>query len=174
MSLIYVTGIAGAGKSAVCEELTKRGFEAHEGDDNLSAFYNNETGEITDRPTTVTDRTPEWRAEHTWKMSKEALQKLKASSDHKPVFVCGVASNENEYIDVFDKVFALDVDIETLMHRITTRTTGDFGKSPHEMETLLNWHKSTGEYYRKIGAYIVNTSKPLNEVVDVIVEQVLA
>lgn len=172
MGLIYITGIAGAGKSAVCEELTKRGFEAHEGDDNLSAFYNNETGEIVDRPTIVADRTPEWRAEHTWKMSKEALQKLKAGSGNRPVFVCGVASNEDEYINVFDKVFALDVDLETMTNRINTRTTGDFGKSPHEMETLLDWHKSTEEYYRKIGAHIVNSSRPLNEVVDEIVEAI--
>jgi dephospho-CoA kinase len=166
MSLFYITGIAGAGKSTVCEELSKQGYVAHEGDDNLSAFYNNTTGEKVDRPTTIGDRTPEWRSEHTWKMSKDALLKLKAGAKENPVFVCGVASNEEEYIDVFDKVFALDVDVETMKHRVKTRTKGDFGKSAHEMETLLDWHNSTQDYYRKIGAHIIDATKPIEWIVD--------
>lgn len=166
MGLIYVTGISGSGKSAVCEELKKRGYEAHEGDDNLSAFYHKETGVMVDRPTTVTDRTPEWRDQHQWKMSRDKLLKLKKDSANKPVFVCGVAANEDEYLDVFDKVFALMLDLETMKHRIKTRINNDFGKSKHEMDTLIQWHQDTERYYRVAGAHTIDAANPLSEVVD--------
>jgi len=88
------------------------------------------------------------------------------------VFVCGVASNEDEYIDVFDKVFALDIDTETMKHRINTRTSGDFGKSTHEMKTLLEWQETTADYYQKVGAHVIDATKPVTSVVDEIVSSI--
>jgi len=171
MSLIYITGIAGAGKSAVYEELVRRGYEAHEADNTLSNFYVNETGELSS-PTTALERTAEWRKHNSWKMPKDKLLELKRTSVGRPVFVCGVAANEEEYIDVFDKVFALDVDDETLKHRVTTRDTGDFGKSKHEMESLLEWQQTTSDYYQKVGAHVIDSTKPLSEVVDRIIANI--
>ncbi len=172
MSLFYVTGIAGAGKSEVCKELLRLGYEAHEGDDNLSRFYNNVTGLPVIRPTKASERSPDWRDQHTWKMSKAKLLQLKEKATDKPVFVCGVASNEDEYIDVFDGVFALMVDKDTMVHRVMTRTVGDFGKNPHEMESLLEWQETTEGYYRKIGAHIIDATRPVNEVVQEIVASI--
>jgi len=172
MSLIYVTGIAGAGKSEVYKELKKRGYEAHEGDDNLSNFYNNETGKVVERPQTSSERNKEWRKHHTWKMSKDKLLELKDRAGPNPVFVCGVASNEDEYIDVFDKVFALDIDTETMKHRINTRTSGDFGKSTHEMKTLLEWQQTTKDYYEKVNAHVVDATQTVASVVDEIVSSI--
>lgn len=172
MSLFYITGISGSGKSAVCDELVARGYEAHEGDDNLSAFYHTQSGKKVNRPTTVIDRTPEWREQHTWKMSRDKLLSLKERAVAKPVFVCGVASNEEEYLDVFDKVFALMLDTETLKERITTRTNNDFGKSEHEMTTLLNWQESTEEFYRKVGVRVIDATQPISVVVDTILSEI--
>ncbi len=169
MSLVYITGIAGAGKSAVCGELVLRGYEAHEADNTLSNFYNNESGEVVTRHVIAAHRTPEWRKHHTWKLSKDKLLDLKKTAASKPVFVCGVAANEKDYIDVFDKIFALGLDVETLKHRVTTRDTGDFGKSKHEMGILLEWQQSAEDYYRKVGAHVIDSTKPLPEVVDEII-----
>lgn len=168
MSLIYITGIAGAGKSAVCDELVRRGYEAHEADNTLSNFYVNATGEIASS-TTPAERTAEWREHHSWQMSKDKLLALKKTAASKPVFVCGVAANEEEYLDVFDKIFALTVDTETLVHRITTRDIGDFGKSEHEMKSLLEWQNMTEDGYKKIGAQVIDATRPLATVVDEII-----
>jgi len=66
MSLIYITGISGSGKSAVRDELLRRGFEVHGTDENdIAAFYNNGTGQVAERLNRAEDRTPEWRAQHT-------------------------------------------------------------------------------------------------------------
>jgi len=171
MSLIYVTGIAGAGKSAVCNELQSRGYETYEGDDGLSAFYDASTGEMVARPIDVAERTTEWRAKHIWKMSKDKLIHLKNKNDE-PVFVCGVASNEDEYLDVFDKVFALTVDVDTLKQRINDRDDNSFGKLPHEMDTILEWQHGVDDHYRKIGAQMIDAKKPLTEMVDEILAEV--
>jgi dephospho-CoA kinase len=172
MSLIYVTGISGSGKTAVCEELARRGFEAHEADNTLNAFYHNETGEKLTGFIPVALRTPEWRKQHTWKMSKDKLLELKDNSGDRPVFVCGVAANENDCLDVFDKVFALTIDEATLLHRITTRTNSDFGKAEGEMELLVEWQQTAEEDYRKIGAHIIDATKPLPEVANEILDSV--
>lgn len=167
MGFYYVTGITGAGKSTVCKELVRRGIEAYEGDDKLSAFYYNETGQKVDRPVTAAERTPEWRAQHTWKMSVDKLKALKTKSADKPIFVCGVTSNEDEYIDLFDKVFALVVDENTLRHRLTTRDDEHaYGKNEHEMAEVLNWQKYAAEDYHKKHAHIIDATKPLDEVVE--------
>ena len=168
MGLIYVTGIAGSGKSAVCDELLRLGYEAHEADHNLSFFYNNKTGEIVKRPLDASKRTVAWRSQHTWKMSRDKLLALKEGAKTKPVFVCGVASNEDEYIDVFDKVFASEVDTETMMRRVETRTGSDFGKTEIEKKALYEWHQSTYERYKKIKAQRVDATQPLLEVVNTI------
>ena len=46
MSLIFITGVAGSGKSAVCKELVARGFEAYDTDnDGMTAWVIKETDE---------------------------------------------------------------------------------------------------------------------------------
>src|SRR5688500_13609011 len=172
MSLIYITGISGSGKTSVWEELAKRGYEAHEADNSLSAFYHNETGEKLTGFIPVAVRTPEWRTRHTWKMSKDKLLELKKHSGDRPIFVCGVAANENDCLDVFDKVFALSIDEATLRQRITARTNSDFGKAEGEMEILVEWQQTAEEDYRQVGAHIVNALRPLADVVDEIVADI--
>jgi broad-specificity NMP kinase len=174
MSFIYVTGIAGAGKSAVCNELKNKGYETHEGDDGLSAFYDNATGVMVARPIDVAERTTEWRSRNTWKMSRDKLQELKNKAGAKPVFVCGVSSNEDEYLDLFDKVFALMIDTATLKLRINDRDDNSFGKLPHEMDTILEWQEGVEDHYRRVGAFMIDAKKPLTEVVDEILGEVSA
>ncbi|MCW1907905.1 MAG: hypothetical protein KIH63_001015 [Candidatus Saccharibacteria bacterium] len=164
MGLIYITGVAGSGKSAICKTLLELGHEAHEGDDTLSAFYNNVSGKKVNRPLLAADRTPKWRSEHTWKMSRDGLLELKERAQSKPIFVCGVASNEDEYIDVFDRVFALVIDENTLIERIKNRGSEGFGQSPHELKTLMEWQRSSKDYYKKIGAHTIDATRPIEQV----------
>lgn len=170
MSLVYITGISGSGKSAVCEELKRRGYDAHEGDDGLSGFYHNETGERLLRSTTSEERTPEWRKQWTWKMSRDELFKLKNLGTQ--IFVCGVAANDKEYIDVFDKCFVLHLGKQALLDRLANRTNNDFGKSEHELQGVLDWYNSLDQWYEDIDAIKIDAEQPLDVVVDGILEKV--
>lgn len=173
MPLIYITGVSGSGKSAVRTELLKRGYKAFGTDENgIARFYNNETGEITDTPIKAQDRSPEWYAHHTWKLSRQRVERLALQGKDNPVFLCGGASNDEEVWDLFSRIVALVIDEATLKKRIAARTTNDFGKLPHEYASVLEWQKGAEAYYRRMNAVLVDATQAIEVVVDEIVEEV--
>lgn len=172
MPLYYVTGISGSGKSSVRDELKRRGYTAFGTDeDDLAYFYHNQTGKRIKNHVAIEDRTPEWRAQHTWKLSRARAEGLLKQSKGSAVFLCGVTANDaDELWDLFSKVFALFIDEDTLKHRIASRTNNDFGKSAHELQILIEWQKTAKEDYSKLGAVLIDATKPLGQVVDQILE----
>jgi dephospho-CoA kinase len=168
MSLIYITGISGSGKSEVLKELQSRGYEAYGTDEHgIAAFYNNQTGEeLTHPPTRTEDRTPEWQSRNTWKMSREKVEWLASKSKDKLVFLCGVAANEDEVWDLFSGVLALVIDDETLKQRIATRINNNFGKASHELESILKWQSLAEQIYKKFGVVMIDATQPIHAVVD--------
>lgn len=167
MSLIYITGMTGAGKSSTRKELQDRGYEAHDTDeDGITSWHNKITGEATKRPADANDRTKEWYAEHDWNMSRPKIEELAARAKDRPVFLCGITSNDIEMWDLFGKVICLTIDEETLRRRIANRTDNDFGKAPDELSNILRWHKSAEEDYKQWGAVMIDATRPLSEVVD--------
>ena len=166
--IIYITGIGGSGKTTVRAELEKRGYEALEVDGVFAEFFNNKTGERVKQ--TIDERTPQWWKEHTWIFMPEPLKKLQKRAQSKQIFLCGTAFDEANYLHMFKKVFALVLDNDTLEHRLQTRTTTNWGKSPHELKDALTWNKTRKEEYEKLGATIIDATKPLNEVVDEILK----
>lgn len=174
MSLIYVTGISGAGKSAVCKELTRRGYKAFDTDkDGIAYFYDTATGEpVVDRIPPEA-RTPEWRAKHVWIAKRETVERLAKDSQGQLAFLCGVTSNDaDELWDLFSQVFALHIDGATLRHRITSRTGNDFGRNPSELADLLEWQKTAEGDYKKLGATLIDATQSLDKVVDRILANV--
>ena len=53
--------------------------------------------------------TEEWLRSHWWVWSRPRLEELLAATDA-PVFVCGIALNQHELLDLFTKVFLLRID----------------------------------------------------------------
>jgi len=171
MTLVYITGTPGAGKTVVRDELQRRGYTAYDTDeDGLAHYYNTETNELVHKHMSAEARTEEWRKTHAWKVPRSAVEKLHAEAANKLIFLSGVVANDfDELWDVFDKVIALTIDETTLRHRITTRTTGDYGKNAHEFASLLAWQKTAMDKYRKRGAVIIDATQPLDRVVDEII-----
>ena len=172
--LIYITGMPGTGKTAIRDELRRRGYTAYDTDeDGLAHYCNAETNEPVFEHMPAEARTPEWRKAHAWRVPRSAVEKLHAEAANKPIFLSGVVANDVEELwDLFDKVFALTIDEATLRHRITTRTTGDYGKNEHEFANLLGWQKTADDDYRKLGAILVDATRPLTQVVDAILARV--
>lgn len=168
MSLIYITGIPGTGKSTIRQELLRRSYKAYGGaEDGIAAFYNNATGEKLEGWVEAKARTSAWRANHTWKIDRQTVEKLKEEAKNKLVFLCAVTRNDvNELWDLFDKVIALTIDAKTLLQRLANRTNNDVGKTADELESILKKQKSSSEDYEKLGARLVDASQPLGVVVD--------
>jgi len=173
MSLIYITGNSGAGKSSVRNELQKRGYEAHDTDEGgITSWRHKVTDEAVIRPTDTKDRTKEWYEEHDWKMSRPKVQELASKAKNKTIFLCGSTSNAGEMLDLFGKIIFLEINKDTLRTRLINRTDNDFGKAPDELDNILGWHKSFEDEYRLYGATMVDAARPLSVVVDNIVEAI--
>ena len=174
MALFFITGIAGTGKSTILEELTSRGFEAYGVDEHGFAFWHNiNSGYVHPKSSVKTHhRTPEFLKAHSWKISRQMVKDLAEKSKGKIVFLCGVAMNDDEIWDLFSGVFALTIDQDTLKHRLATRTTNDYGKAKHELELTLDQHSVSSELYKKYNYTILDATKPIQQLVDLIVQQV--
>jgi len=169
MALVYITGLASSGKSTICEELKRRGFEAHDADkEGINRWCNRTTGKFIKRwmVNKNQDRTKEWSKKYSWNTSRKKVEKLAIKAKNKLIFLCGISANEETVWDLFTKVICLVINETTLRNRITTRTSNNYGKAPHELRNLLEWHKTYPGDYLKKGALVVDANRPLNMVVE--------
>jgi thymidylate kinase len=175
MSLIFITGIAGSGKSTVLDELRSRGYEAYGTDeDGMAHWHDNTTGYMHPKSSIKTEhRTPDFIKNNRWKISRKIVGDLALKAQEKPIFLCGVASNDDEIWDLFSGVFALVVDEATLRQRLSNRTTNDYGKAQHELEQTLEQHANSEGIYKKFGYIAIDATQPLGVVVDSILAQAL-
>ena len=173
MPLVYVTGISGAGKSAVLQELRRRGYEAFGVDeDGYGRWLDRRTGEELPYPSEGNTVNPyDWYAEHNWVLdvSKIAELKKRVDRDGTRVFLCGVAAGDSEAWQQFDVVCALVIDEATIRTRIALRDDSWYGKQPHELDQILAWNVGYADRYRRFGAVIIDATKPLPVVVDAVI-----
>jgi broad-specificity NMP kinase len=108
-----VEGVSGAGKSSACDELRDRGFAVVDGGNELAYQGDPETGEPTD------GHSPQ---NHIW--DENRVRALAADDDWEDLFFCGGSRNFDKFIDIFDKVFVLEVDQATIVERLDQRREG--------------------------------------------------
>ena len=156
-----IEGVSGTGKTSVCKELQRRGYHAINGDNELAYQGDPETGKPTD------SRTHE---NHIWHVDK--VKAIVANQDEAVTFFCGGSRNCSKFIDLFDGVFVLEVDLDTLNRRIDERCRldpDDWGGKPSERELIVRTHQ-TKEDIPKNGI-IIDATAPIARVVDEILRQ---
>ena len=147
-----VEGVSGTGKTSVCKELQRRGHHAINGDTDLAYQGDGATGVPT------ADHSHE---HHVWRVEK--VQALAANRDHPMTFFCGGSRNFAAFIHLFDNVFVLQVDEETLRRRLDARPDDEFGARPDERELIIRLHR-TGE--DTPDGVLIDATRPLSQVVD--------
>ncbi|WP_449623164.1 AAA family ATPase [Robertmurraya sp. Marseille-Q9965] len=156
-----IGGVSGAGKTTVCNELQRRGYHAIHGDRELAYQGNPETGTPTDG----------FKAEHhIWHVDK--VKALVANQDEAVTFFCGGSRNYPKFIDLFDGVFVLGVDLETSLRRIDERVAvdpTDWGGRPEEREIILRLYQ-TKEGIPENGI-IIDATAPVDHVIDEIIRR---
>ncbi len=148
-----IEGRSGVGKTTVAEELQRRGYHAIHGDRELAYQGDPETGEPLDG--TVYEH-------HIWEVAK--LRALVADQRHAQTFFCGGSRNFARFIDLFDDVFVLEVDLDTLMHRLARRTEDEWGGRASEREFAARLHATNEGLPRN--AIIIDATAPVSRVVD--------
>ena len=167
----YITGVCGTGKTTVAGELNSRGICAIDQDSKeygLCSWKHNKTKEDAQFEYGIGK---EFLEANDYYCDIEKLKRLLDTFDE-AVFVCGVSANQDEYLNMFDKVFLLRCSQETFVQRIDARNDNEFGKDPSEKDHILDWYQELEEGLIHKGATVINSDAPVDTVVDEILNNI--
>jgi len=92
------------------------------------------------------------------------VRELAADQREPLTFFCGGSRNFTTFIDVFDEVFVLDVDLDTLHRRLDQRPQGEWGSRPSERDLIIRLPRTKEDIPRT--GVVIDATPPLTEVVD--------
>jgi predicted ATPase len=121
MSIIFITGMSGVGKSTLLAELARRGEQVVDSD---SAGW---VLEVHDADGHVVD--------HVW--DEPAVTTLIDSVGDKHLFLAGCVSNQGRFYDRFGAVVLISVERDVLLKRIATRSSNWYGKDETERAAIV-------------------------------------
>ncbi len=147
-----VEGVSGTGKTSVCDELQRRGLHAVHGDRELAYQGDPATG------VAVAGHSHE---HHLWRV--DTVSALVADQAQAATFFCGGSRNVRDFIGLFDAVFVLTVDLDTLRRRLDRRPADEWGGRPSERELVERLHRSGEDTPDGIA---IDATAPVAQVVD--------
>jgi len=148
MPKILVTGMSGTGKSAALHMLGERGHRVVDTDTDQWSHW-----------VTLPDGSPDW----IWR--EDAIASLLASHHHGHLFVAGCKTNQGKFYPQFDHIALLTAPADTLLSRITTRTSNPYGKRPEEQALILRHLFEVEPRLRATATIEIDASAPLAQVV---------
>ena len=140
---VLLTGMSGAGKSSVVRALVARGYKAIDADD----------GWCEPQP----DGRQRWR--------EDAIGQLLDTEDADVLFIAGCEENQARFHPRFDLIILLSAPAEVLVERLASRTTNPFGKSPGDLDRVLDDLRAVEPLLRTVADQEIRTTKPLSDVV---------
>lgn len=156
-----IEGLSGTGKTSVCDELHRRGYHAIHGDRELAYQGDPQTGAPLGGFA---------HEHHIWDVDK--VRALVADQSRAASFFCGGSRNFDRFIDLFDGVFVLEADLDTLNRRLAVRPEDEWGGRASEREVLARLH-ATKEDLPKIGV-VIDATLPIARVADEILARCTA
>lgn len=103
---------------------------------------------------------------HLWRVEK--VKSLVADQNEAATFFCGGSRNFSDFVDVFDGVLVLKVDLETLRRRLEQRPEDEFGGRPSDRELIERLHESGEDTPDGV---VIDATAPLPRVVDEILRR---
>lgn len=158
-----IEGVSGAGKTAVAEELQRRGYQVFHGDRTLAYLGDPDTGLPLERPAGTDAAVAQWQHEN-WIWDVGKVEAAVADQIHAMSFFCGGSRNYHQFIQRFDRVFVLHIDKETLDVRLASRPENEFGSTAAERLLIGRLHASRADV--PPGAWVIDATAPLTRIVD--------
>ena len=151
-----IEGVSCTGKTSVCGELRRRGYHSIHGDRDLAYQGDPKTGEPLDGFA---------HEHHIWDVDK--VRALVADQSHVASFFCGGSRNFDRFIDLFDGVFVLEVDLDTLNRRLAARPDDELSVPASMGASNARLQHALKEDIPK-NAITIDATAPLARVVDAI------
>lgn len=162
-----IDGVSCAGKTTVCDELQRRGYHVIHGDEELAYWGDLQTGERLCVDDSSADE------QRTWMWDVEKVRALVTDHNHAATFFCGGSRNSDRFIGLFDEVFVLEIDLDTLNRRLAARPETEWGGTASEGEAFARLQHETKEGLPK-NAIMIDATAPLSSVVDTILACTIA
>ena len=170
---IFVTGMAGSGKSTISKELNLLGYKSYDIEDNeygLFTMVRRDTGKLyEDYDNTDMEKVKNAR----WTCDVSKLKEFVNKQTEGIVFYCGISSNNEEVMSLFDVSILLKASSETIYKRLLTREgTEDYGNTEAGRQNALGWKDEFEGKMQKAGMLVVDANSNPREVANKIVELV--
>lgn len=163
MKRVLLTGMSGTGKSTVVRELIARGYKAIDTDyGGWSHWVNARTG----LPAPPPDAGEYGWEELDWVWREERMARLLSTEDADFLFVAGTSINQRKFHVHFDHIILLSAPAGVILERLATRTNNPYGTTPRSRARVLEHLEMVEPRLRKIATHEIDTSRPLDEVVE--------
>lgn len=160
---ILITGVSGSGKSSLSIKLNEMGYKAYDMEEipELFSMLDKKTG----KPVIGHDNANlEKVKEMDWVCDTKKLASIIADETSELTFYCGSASDMDSILPFFNSVILLKVGHEAMRHRLTTRTTNDFGRTAEVQDWIMTWKDWWENDMQEKGVIVVDAHQSLDEV----------
>ncbi|HZX03501.1 AAA family ATPase [Kribbella sp.] len=140
MTRILITGMSGAGKTTVLDELARRGHH-----------------------TVDTDHDDWTLPDGTW--DEPRMHQLLAQPE---VIVSGTVENQGSFYDRFHHVVLFTAPLEILIDRVRRRTNNPYGRTPAEQGEIAHYVRTVEPLLRRGATLEVDTRQPISALADTI------
>ncbi len=147
MTVLFITGLSGTGKSTLLDELKLRGYHVVDTD---YGYIQEVDGEVILDEDKITRLLEEYRDSH--------------------LFIAGIYSNQGKFYERFDRVILLKAELEVMLDRIQNRTSNPYGKHPEEIAKVIASYRYVLPLLEARADIIIDTS---NNGVDSICKKLL-
>jgi dephospho-CoA kinase len=141
MARMLVTGMSGAGKTTVLDELRRRGHR-----------------------TVDTDELGWVLPDGTWDEPRMAG----LLAHHSDVVVSGTVENQGRFYDRFEHVVLLSAPVEVLLERVRTRTNNPYGRLEHQRAEIVHYVQTVEPLLRAGSTLELDGRRPVAELADVL------
>lgn len=141
MARVLVTGMSGAGKTTVLEELRRRGHV-----------------------TVDTDYDGWVLADGRW--DEPRMDRLLGEQPH--VVVSGTVENQGRFYDRFEHVVLISAPVDVLIERVSRRTNNPYGRTAEQQAEIAGYVETVEPLLRQGATVELDGRKPVGELADLI------
>jgi dephospho-CoA kinase len=142
---VLITGNPGSGKTTMVAELTRLGYPALDADEEIARWKDGPDG-------------------RRWTWDRDRLEH--AISLTPGLFICGIAINMRDMLDLFDQVFLLSIDAATQIERLAA--AGD--RDPSLWQPIIDGRPVFENELKAVGANVLDGRRAASDLASEIVQ----